>query len=472
MERLSERLTDLQARRRWIVATDVAAAVTSLVSRLQETGVMGVMVVAGAEGVGELPDCPTVYVRSGSGGGLMDRIRAIEAAIANPPAGVVEAVDRFDPDRRASVIATSFWTATTLFGRPVYGARRPEWVALEDKTLVDGLWDAAGVPRVPSRVVSVAEAADVADDLAGPLGTVWSADNSEGWHGGGTYTRWVSDSETARQATDWFSLRARQVRVMPFLDGIPCSIHGFVTWRGEAVFRPVELVILRRVDRRGFVYGGVATFWDPPGGLREEMRAVGRRVAATLLERVGYLGPFGIDGVATADGFRPTELNPRMTVGLGVQAAGADLALGLVARAAVEGDLDPDPEELEELVVHGADAARVSSIGVPLDHEVDPAQVALTFRGDGVEVVDGDGEAEATMDVGPAGAGGSYLRMRLDPERVDAGPSVAPKAVAACRLAAELWGAELPDLEAAPDLGRSPHREHDPAANRAVSDRP
>ena len=239
-----------------------------------------------------------------------------------------------------------------------------------------------------------------------------------------------------------------------------------------AVFRPVELVILRRADRRGFVYGGVATFWDPPGGYREEMRAVARRVAPILVERVGYLGPFGIDGVATADGFRPTELNPRMTVGLGVQAAGAGLALGSVARATVEGDLDPDPEELEELVVRGADGARVGGMGVPLDHEVDPAGVSLAFRGDGVEVVDGDDEAEATMDVGPAGAGGSYLRMRLDPERVAAGPSVAPKAVAACRLARDLWGAKLPDLEPAPDLGRSPHREHDPTGDHAVSDRP
>lgn len=452
MDDLSERLVTLHAGRRWILAVDVAAAATGLVSRLRETGAVGVMVVAGAEGVGELPDCPTVYVRPGAGGGLMDRIRSIEAAMTDPPAGVVEAVDRFDPDHQAFVIATPFWMATTLFGRPVYGARRPEWVALEDKTLVDELWDAAGVPRVQSRVVPVTEAAETALTLAGSLGTVWSADNREGWHGGGAYTRWVPDRVRARQATDWFSRHARRVRVMPFLDGIPCSVHGFVTGRGVAVFRPVELVILRRADRRGFVYGGVATFWDPPGGYREEMRVVARRVAPILVERVGYRGPFGVDGVATADGFRPTELNPRMTVGLGVQAVGADLALGSVARATVEGDLDPDPEQLEEMVVRCADEVRVGGMGVPLDQESEPAEVALRFAGDRVEVV--DDEAEATMEVGPAGAGGSFLRMRLDPERVAAGPSVAPKAVAACRLAAELWGVELPDLEPAPDLVR------------------
>ena len=50
---------------------------------------------------------------------------------------------------------------------------------------------------------------------------------------------------------------------MPFLEGVPCSIHGLVLPDGTAVFRPVELAILRGPDRR-FVYGGLGTTWDPP----------------------------------------------------------------------------------------------------------------------------------------------------------------------------------------------------------------
>ena len=51
---------------------------------------------------------------------------------------------------------------------------------------------------------------------------------------------------------------------MPFLDGVPCSIHGMVLPDGTAVFRPVEIAILRDVARRRFVYGGLSTYWDPP----------------------------------------------------------------------------------------------------------------------------------------------------------------------------------------------------------------
>ena len=45
------------------------------------------------------------------------------------------------------------------------------------------------------------------------------------------------------------------------------------------------------------------------------MRAIARRVGAHLQAAHGYRGAFGIDGVLTADGFRPTELNTRMSAG-------------------------------------------------------------------------------------------------------------------------------------------------------------
>jgi hypothetical protein len=45
------------------------------------------------------------------------------------------------------------------------------------------------------------------------------------------------------------------------------------------------------------------------------MRAIVRRVGAHLQAAHGYRGAFGIDGVLTADGFRPTELNTRMSAG-------------------------------------------------------------------------------------------------------------------------------------------------------------
>ena len=102
---------------------------------------------------------------------------------------------------------------------------------------------------------------------------------------------------------------------MPFLEGVPCSIHGFVLPDGTAALRPVEIVVLRDPDARTFTYSGLGTTWDPPAADREAMRDAARRVGAHLQREHGYRGAFGIDGVLTADGFRPTELNTRMSAG-------------------------------------------------------------------------------------------------------------------------------------------------------------
>ena len=72
---------------------------------------------------------------------------------------IVEAVEAFDPDRDAVVFGTFLTESPTLVGRPLVAHRRPEWVALEDKTTVDALLDRAGVVRAPSVTVDVGDAA-------------------------------------------------------------------------------------------------------------------------------------------------------------------------------------------------------------------------------------------------------------------------------------------------------------------------
>ena len=68
------------------------------------------------------------------------------------------------------------------------------------------------------------------------------------------------------------------------------------------------------------------------------MRGVARRVGAELRRRVGFGGAFTVDGVMTAEGFRPTELNPRMGAGLMQIARGADeVPVDLVHQCAAAG---------------------------------------------------------------------------------------------------------------------------------------
>jgi hypothetical protein len=59
-----------------------------------------------------------------------------------------------------------------------------------------------------------------------------------------------------------------------------------------------------------------------------------------------------------------------------------------------------------------------------------------------------DGPADGVLAFGPSGVGG-FVRLALDPDRIPAGPSVAPLAVAAFALADERFGTGIGPLEPA-----------------------
>src|SRR5688500_774017 len=120
---------------------------------------------------------------------------------------------------------------------------------------------------------------------------------------------------------------------MPFLEGIPCSIHGIVFADHVAAIRPVEMITLRRPPDHpdgAFFYTGCSTYFDPPLATRVAMREIARATGALLRTEVDFRGAFTVDGVATARGFIPTELNPRSGAGLNVMLRGLpDLPLQL-----------------------------------------------------------------------------------------------------------------------------------------------
>ena len=127
---------------------------------------------------------------------------AEERLFADVPTTFLDALARFDPHGDALVLAPPFSAVDEVAGRPAYGGRRPEWVALEDKTEVDELLAAAGIPTPPYEIVAADRVAlaGASARLDTGAGTVWAGDSRDGFNGGGSYVRWVHSGDPADAA--------------------------------------------------------------------------------------------------------------------------------------------------------------------------------------------------------------------------------------------------------------------------------
>lgn len=429
--------------RRWIVALDVLQGAQERAKTLLGLGATEVFALCASMGTGPVdPSIPT-HCLDVQTKGLMEAIRAGEAALDAPSAEACAALDAFDPDRAAKVYRVFFSRGAPIAGRPTFGARPPAWQALEDKTVVDAVWDAAGVARAPS-VVTAPAAMDRALDRG--AGVVFSGDIREGFNGAATYVRWVRDDTELAKARDWFTPRCDRVRAMPFLDGLPCSIHALVTDAGIAVFRPCEMLVFRRPGDITFQYASVATFWRPDSDVVDAMRSYARTVAAHLDATYGYRGVFTIDGVLTSQGFLPTELNPRVGAGIRPLFQGLDIPLEILHFAAIEGiPLDWRLEDLEQAAL--GNPAALARGGVLCHNERPPLDTRFRPTKDGF-VEDPDGPIQVML--GPAASAAGYLRI-LSTE-LPAGPPVGPLFAQLIRQLDRDWDLGIGPIEAARDV--------------------
>ncbi|MBA3653432.1 MAG: hypothetical protein H0W70_04490 [Actinobacteria bacterium] len=413
----------------------------------RELGAARVFVLGEGMGTGSPPDAEWFCLPI-DGDSIMEVIRAGQAVLRDLPDDARAALDRFDPDGEALVIGSFLNEAPEVAGRPCLAWRRPEWLALEDKVVVDELWDAAGVDRAPSRVVAV-------EDLAWRGSEVWAGDAREGFHGGAELTRWVTTQAAATASAAEMAAHCDRVRTMPFLEGIPCSIHGFVLAERVAALRPVEMITLRSGEQ--FFYAGAATYWDPPDPDREAMRDIARRVGAELRRRVDFRGAFTVDGVMTAGGFRPTELNPRL--GAGLRALGRGLPqvpFDLLNQVIVSRpDLDYRPAEFEEVVLDAADRHRGGGTWRGVTTTLEPVPVRpLTWTGDGWRWAADDAPADGWVEAGASNLGG-FIRLTTNAARTPAGPSLAPRAAAFYAFSDAELGTDIGALTPASDLRRA-----------------
>ena len=451
--------------RPWIIAIEVLAGHVSLVNTLRTFGATKCLSIATSAGVGDGPDpefAPDPIMIEVHADSIMGAIRGSMDAMANLPPEAVARVDAFDPKGEARVLGAIFDDGRSVAGRAKYGARWPEWQALEDKTVIDAMWKTLEVPHAPFRVVEATEAAlrAAAADLESPLGTVWAGDNREGFHGGGEYLRWVqpdADGAHVADATAFFAAHCDTVRVMPFMEGIPCSIHGLVFPEEVIAFRPCEMIVLRDPASSRLRYAQTATYWDPPLAERETMRALARLVGAHLRDTVGYRGAFTIDGVMTHEGFRPTELNPRFGAAMWrMRGHYVDLPLQLINKAVIEGvRFDASPRELETMLVESADANRSGATSMVVPQRIDAMRTLDLVFDDGarygVRRTVADEPCDVSASIGPNPAGG-YLRAVFKSERTPVGGSVAPLATKVLGYLSDVWKLALPPMEPARDV--------------------
>jgi hypothetical protein len=441
---------------------DTLVSAARVAEDLKALGAPKVLAIGAIRGIGDLPDpevvtCLCLDVRAE--GGLMEGLRFMESALENLPPAVTAHIEAFDPDQQAWVVRSIFSSDHPIAGRPVFGGRPEAWQCLEDKMIVDDLWDAASVPRAPRRLVGT-----TLDELKGAhnalnrgKGTVWVGDNHSGWHGGAQLLRWVRTADEMQEAQHFLAQYCEQIRVMPFLEGIPCSIHGWIFEDQIISLRPCEMLVFQMLESNTFSYAGSATSWSPLKPVGLQMKQAALRVGDHLRSTVDYRGSFTVDGVVTSDGFYPTELNPRFGGALGrMKGSLTSLPIYLLHLATAHGGpLDYRPDELERLIEAAVEKAPVVRAMQMLDgrFDIERRKFNVVKKQGYWRIAGEDEEAGAKVVVGDS-ATGTLIWMELKPHAIRRGESNAPELIELMAALSSLLNLDLKPMRAAVDAQR------------------
>ena len=373
-------------------------------------------------------------------GGPMAALRAGLRKLADPPPHVVAAVDAFDPDRRRRGVrdlprrvtrrSPAARSSPTGVRRGWRSRTRPGWPTCS-----------AGPAsrRAPSVVVPIARG------RRGPARRSTSArarsgrpTPRRGTTAAAPCTRWVTDDDRAAEVTAELAphCRAGAGHAVPRRRRDVDPRHRPARRRRRAApgraghAAPGPRAALQRVRH---VLGPARR------GPRRDARPPPARSARCCATTVDFRGAFTLDGVATADGFRPTELNPRFGAGLSVITRGLDgvplpLVLDLVVAGRPLGDRrrrpgGRDPRRRRRL----AQRRHVAAARPRRRHAIDGGRAC--FDGTDWRWAADDEPADATV-----AAAEGFARAPVRPGAHPVGPSVGERSVAFWRFADQALG--------------------------------
>src|SRR5262245_46734383 len=152
--RYHARLRPFYGGRKLILTGAPLASLRATSRMVRSLGAARPFLLAAGVGTGPLPsedegDRHVLRLRASD---IVNETRTMMAMLADLPVAAQTAIDRYDPDREAVVLSPPTNELRTIGGRRVYAPRRSSWRRLEDKTVIDRLWDAHGIRRPPSAV--------------------------------------------------------------------------------------------------------------------------------------------------------------------------------------------------------------------------------------------------------------------------------------------------------------------------------
>ncbi len=348
-------------------------------------------------------------------------------------------IDAFDPDCQAIVIGAFWFELPSVADRRVFGQRHPSWIRYEDKCAVSFIWDKAKIVQAKSEIIP---AFCLREGL--PKGWeypfVLSGDSLNGITGGGSHVRAIHSAEQLEVHRPFFESDCAQLRMMDYIDGISCSIHGMVIDNVVLSSIPIEMVVVPRADGK-FMYMGASTHWEPNSSEKAHLEDVVRKVGHALREEADFRGTFTVDGVLMNGQFYPTEINTRAGAGIFALYSQDHTSYYLLDLMLKDGQfVDLDTSALQDwmrVTAHSNRSARAWG-EAEIDGECPNETHSLIFEAGQWLRIDDEREGAATLSISE-GRTGAFMMLAVASETLKRGELFMPYVQVAMQYCDAQW---------------------------------